>query len=374
MPLIQPTTQLAYTASTDPDPLTVHTQGAHPATLSIIVTPQTSVEIEKITLTLPIGDGAHDLTPSPEAIRPRLPEGWTVKDRGYQQDRTKYDIALGPELDDPVTVDHQTVFTLDTITVARKTGTCTLLVAEKTPQDSAPGEAEIPLQKFGRDFRINSFGPEASVIGYDGKANLTWDVTGASEYDVTWYESGKRHHQPLPASTHRWTSPPLKSTTPIALTAYAKSDSGGQLVYTMSTVVMVRHSDTETGSLTVHGSVDIVRPDPIICRPDRRQILLDGKNSTSMSCTFTSETDGLLYIQPVHPDKTAGPLLELRIPQNTNHLQDEARFHLPLHVLAAIPLRKNTRLIAQRWGKVQEVAFEYSWFPLGEGKKLDITR
>lgn len=366
------TTKLAYTAFTNPDPLTVGTTGAVPSTVGITAAPARGpADISQITLTVPAGNTAEALARSPAAIKPEHPRGWKVT-RGFRPgNKNLYDFTFAAGLDEPVTVTEPVNFVLHDVDVSEVTGPCTLFITEDSLGDEGQDETgtdELTVTKFGSDFSIKSFGPQDSVIAYDATTTLKWSVNGATEYEVTWYDGdGKRQSLKLPNTTEFWETPPLRSTTPVTLTAFAKSDSGDQLAYTMSTIVMVEFGDTRTGALSVRGAVDIIRTDPV--RQDSHQVKL--LRDKADSCTFSSDTDGLVHIQPVAGDTATGPLLYLRIPHADNPLKNEAQFQLPLHVPATIPLRARADLIAGIYGKtVKKVTFEYYWFPLGAGSEL----
>ncbi|MFK0292216.1 hypothetical protein ACIQU6_17305 [Streptomyces sp. NPDC090442] len=372
---------LQYTLSTKPEPLHIQKTGEPPASLAIVATNpgKTPIPIEKITLTIPTGSTAEALTPDPDNITPQVPSDgqWEHKKKTDPNDKTRYTITFSAATK-TAKVSTEARFTLDNVDITGASGHCTLDITETS--GGKDRKVSLYVQKFGSEFRINSFTVDKAVVKSGEKAKLSWDVVGATGYTVTWYGSDKTKPQSLelPSAKQFCETSELKSDTPVTLTAKAKSETGGYLAYSHSIIVMVDKGEVETGKLTVHGPVDIFRADPDV--GENRKITLE-QGTKRESCSFSSTTDGMLYIQPTSKEPKDSILpLKLRIPAMKEAKEGEAakedpfrsdlECEIPVGAPATIPLLAGRRLIANLEKDATKVTFAYYWFPLGSGNRL----
>ncbi|MEU1307722.1 hypothetical protein ABZ419_02320 [Streptomyces cinnamoneus] len=371
--------RLRYTIDSNPDPLPA---GEVAATLTLtagLPSRNQYADLTRLTLTLPVGKEEKELVITPDRIAKTAPQGWTVTHS--HPDSATFMITYEPEGDDPVTVDKDITFTLYPLDISPASGTCTLHITETSiDSDGNPTDAteNIKVTKFRKDFRVGQFGPTEQVVPYGGSTELTWDITGATSFKIEWWEHVLQHkrEQDLAGGVRTWTTPPLTSTTPLTLTAYAKDDQGGTLTHRMAAIVAVRSGDLEAGDLTVNGTVEAIREEtPWKDQPKHKVALGDkpaGETRKITSCSLTAATDGLLCIQPVAAT-TSGNVLALHIPRAGKPAQKEAQFVLPLMTPMTIPLRRGASLVAERAHAQKKAVFEYYWFPLGRAGELTRT-
>jgi hypothetical protein len=362
-------TQLVYSYSSNPAPLTANTNDA---TINLIGTGRAT--IESLTFTIPSGQTQDALTPSPEAIKITPPKGWTTSSQGYQKgDKKKYDITLAPDGGDTIDVSTDVKFVLHPVATSTQDGTCTVTITEKSTKGT--GSWDLQIRKGPAGFAVEYFGLKEAVVKFNGTATLQWKIKGASSYDVIWYpdttEPALTQH--LEAGNTSFDITGLTSaTSPVILIAYAKDGNQGTFSHQMATVVLVKGGKVVSGEFIATGAVEVIRKDSIDQDPFSRQVTISDANQ---EYTFTAATDGLFCAQPTTDNaKPQSPQVTFRIPRDKNSAQSDAEFTLPYQVPMTIPLRRGATLIAQRAKNLSigNAAFKYCWFPLGVASTLTI--
>jgi hypothetical protein len=249
-------TMLTYTVLTDPAPLEASEIGrSSPSTGTVyLVVANTGKKVRwsTIKVTVPVGNGAGDLTPSIGKINPK--GEYTDTRSGTQTVNVQpqgTDILITPQTGKRASFRRggYMVLTLENITVAPTAGLVVLTVAETTGKSG--GEitfhAAVPLVKTAakeipapRDFR-----PDKTMLDVTDNLALSWEGSPEFTYAIL-FPGGQVK---IPSNTRTWSpaAAPKRATT-YTLVA---TDPITQKQHFLTTTVQVRHPVLETLTATI---------------------------------------------------------------------------------------------------------------------------
>ena len=180
-------TQLDYTLTTEPFPLVASTDTPpKPSKLTIVASnpsPANPVTIRKrITITLPIGSKAKDLT----AIAPEdglAPKNWKFGKRTTGEGVAAYEFT--PDPNHKVVTDEGLVFVF-TIGVNLQPGMCLIDISEDTENLT-----NLSVAKFPPGWKPVTFGVKPANIDAGERVELTWAGPPNAEYTIEYREPPK---------------------------------------------------------------------------------------------------------------------------------------------------------------------------------------
>ena len=228
---IDPTsTLLAYSLSTEPDPLQVNGPGI--LTLAVSKSPQTheTVTCTEIKVTLLAGKTAKELTTDASTIGTQVPsQFWGAHNDGGI-------ITLSPTGDAGKFGPAGAAFVFSGFTVNGEPGTTMVKIHETASSDSQPSEtrtAEFLVAKFPVQFQLSDLtltDPPSPEIPYDGSATLMWTGTGDQVSYTLEYQPAEEGPVMSPSigSTGPYTAENLTRTGSVTFTLTAKVTVPGQ--------------------------------------------------------------------------------------------------------------------------------------------------
>ena len=188
-------TLLRYALTTVPFPLQASPQtgNANVATLMLVVTNETNkgVPLQGILVTLPVGDGAAQLTPTQDVanIGPVSPPGWKLVGTQHPKDGVQY--AFQPTGDGTLPSQQSLVFTFNNVTINQQPGPVTVEVMEGSNNCQPPTcpTAAVGITKFPNGWGTVSFWtvPDPPIVPYDSGPTLNWSGPSGATYTIEYY-------------------------------------------------------------------------------------------------------------------------------------------------------------------------------------------
>jgi hypothetical protein len=253
-------TLLDYAFDTVPYPLQASPGTGDPvmAVLTLIVSNSTrkAVTLSSITVILPIGDGANNLTTinnAPSIMASADPERlWNVSST-----TTLGVFIIQPVSGQPITItDTGVVFQFFNITVNTAPGTFIINIIEVASQTAElppppPPPLSISLTKFPYGFFFNNLVANLPAVNNGGTVTLTWQGSTQAKYFMLFND------QTIDVSNLRsWTSPPLQRDTTFLLKAISISDQE-RVERGLSTTVNVYNPNLQPASVSVGGDITV---------------------------------------------------------------------------------------------------------------------
>src|SRR2546421_3725294 len=186
-------TLLRYALTTAPFPLQASPQSgnANIATLTLVATNATGkgVTLQGLIVTLPVGDGAAELTADPKNIGPVPPANWKLAGTQYPKDAVQY--TFQPIGDGTVGSQQALTFTFNNVALNRTPGTCEVVVMEGSNNCQPPAcpTDTLYLTKFPNGWGTVSFWtvPDPPIVPYDSGPTLYWSGPAGATYTIEFY-------------------------------------------------------------------------------------------------------------------------------------------------------------------------------------------
>ncbi|MET7300424.1 hypothetical protein [Embleya sp. NPDC005575] len=353
---------LAYTLTTDPDPI----ETGRPATLRLVARGgDTPAYCRRITLGVPTGTGAGALTDNPAAISPAPVQGGGHQDQGGgwtiaratpagRADFTATPTAARGWLAGvtPLTLE------LGTIAVNGALGGTALTVIEETSAngtDWATRTIELAVPKFPADFVFRHFAPDEIHVPNGDPVRLTWQGSPAT-YTMRWGRQGECDV----SDAKEWVSPSLYDTTTFRLAATLPGSTAERV---LTTTVTVFRPHLRVRDLSARRNVHMIGADQRLDppQPDRPLRLRAGTDGilvghvkakagaapAAISVTTAAGTT-VEYAQTFTSDN-----------QDTSRVPAETPFH--------VPIRRGATVDITAVGTDAD-DFGLTWLPLGTGR------
>lgn len=177
---------LTYGVQTHPDPLQITPSGQDPTptTLTLVVSNDTQqyIQCQSLTVSLPVGAYAKDLTLNPQSLQVSGPAGWDITQQGGQFTLTPQTPAngrLGPT---------SVSLTLAQIHVNAEIGTCPLAMTEVTDSGGSRS-SDIPLHKFLGELTVGELDADPRVVEPGGTTTLSWSGSAGANYRLVYGEA-----------------------------------------------------------------------------------------------------------------------------------------------------------------------------------------
>jgi DNA-binding beta-propeller fold protein YncE len=184
-------TLLRYALTTAPFPLQASAQSgnANIATLTLVATNATDkgVTLQGVIVTLPVGDGAAELTADPKNIGPVPPANWKLAGTQYPKEAVQY--TFQPIGDGTVGNQQALTFTFNNVALNRTPGTCEVVVMEGSNDCQPPAcpTADLYVTKFPNGWGQVSFWVEPAVVSPGGGTTLNWTGPAGATYTIEYY-------------------------------------------------------------------------------------------------------------------------------------------------------------------------------------------
>ncbi|MFF2077471.1 hypothetical protein ACFVXG_22290 [Kitasatospora sp. NPDC058162] len=226
-----------------------------------------AVKCRKITVSLPIGPDATDLTDNPAAIDPGFHDSkgtpWRVTPATSGTEIVFTCVPDNPT--EQVTFEGVRRFTLilGSIPINPTPGDVQLTVVEETAtgNDWKPRSLVIPaINKSGSIFFFRRFSALRPRVERGKAATLIWD--GSHGAGTTYYLSWDAFSGTKVVSGSSYVTHELTETTTFVLDARTRSSTGQVIHHLLSTTVIVKDSDVRAAAMTVRGTLrtDRIRP------------------------------------------------------------------------------------------------------------------
>jgi hypothetical protein len=168
-------TLLTYGVLPVPNPLLA--SGGASLTLVVSNSGSQIVTVASLTITLPVGTNAKNLTPSADGITTQPPAGWDVAQSGGA-------FTLTPQNADAAKVGARGLaFVFASIAVNAEPGTCALPVVEDASSPAKPRQirsASIALAKFPPQFALSALTLTPPSVAPGGSVSLMWTGSPAT--------------------------------------------------------------------------------------------------------------------------------------------------------------------------------------------------
>ncbi|MDP9868752.1 MULTISPECIES: hypothetical protein [Streptosporangium] len=248
-------TLLTYTVLTDPAPLEASAAG-RPSTgtvyLVVTNTGQQAAYWSTIEVGVPVGNGAGDLTPDFNKIKPKGeygPRSGTRSSVNIQRQGSNAFQATAPGGRASFVPGDHMVLRLENVTVASTAGLAVLKVTEKAGRTKtgrlSPSFAAVALVKTApKELPApHSFHPDKAMMNPGDKLTLSWQGSTGFRYEIMYPGAP----QPIPVSGDSWSPPdaPNRATTYILIA----TDPNKQQHF-LTTTVQVRNPVLETLTAT----------------------------------------------------------------------------------------------------------------------------
>ncbi|MFH8787031.1 hypothetical protein [Streptomyces roseoverticillatus] len=243
-------TLLTYTLF--PTAVTAGTQAA----LTLNVTASSTQTVKEISVRLPVGAGADDLTSDPNSISTEVTRDatGTVHFTKDDDEETRY-VAVATGGRDGIRVDEgqELRLTLKNIRVNKRTGIPNVTIVE-TARGGNPGEHKIPVSKFAAGFTLKDFRPSEYLIDLERDINvdLRWYIEKAGLTPLcklSWGTDDTLHEENVSAKQAHKVS--VWHDTAFNLTATLPGPGGRPLAHSLNTFVTVAEPRLTATELTV---------------------------------------------------------------------------------------------------------------------------
>ena len=187
-----PSPLLTYTLGTMPAPLpaSAATGGLSPASLTIVATNATPapVTLDGLSITLPVGNTAADLSPDPLGIGAVPPPGWPAAQVSHPAGGTTWSF-VPPHGSVTIPVQGSLALSFSHVQVNRAPGTATVRVLEGS-DGCAPARcptADLPVTKIPSSWGTISFSALPTTVPQGGAATLGWRGPQGATYHIEYY-------------------------------------------------------------------------------------------------------------------------------------------------------------------------------------------
>ncbi|MFO7567474.1 MAG: hypothetical protein R6X02_32825 [Enhygromyxa sp.] len=174
------TIQLSYAITTDPNPLQANPSGSDSlrANMTLLVSNPTGqyITVNSITVTIPVGANASNLTADPSSIRTGKPEGWTIDSSGGV-------FVLTPSPGNGTLGREGLSFAFNNIIPNDQVGTASVGIAEDTGQTA---DTSIPVSKFPPQFSVSDFKATPPNVDPGGSTTLSWSGSEGASYAIAY--------------------------------------------------------------------------------------------------------------------------------------------------------------------------------------------
>jgi DNA-binding beta-propeller fold protein YncE len=183
---------LTWSLGAEPFPLqaSAATGGLSPATLTILATNATTapVTLQGVSITLPVGLGATELTPDPTGIVPVPPPGWPAPQVSYPAGAAVW-VFLPPQGGGAVPADGSLAFSLNQVQVNRVPGSTQVTVMEGSGGCSPPAcpTQALAVTKFPNGWGTVSFWASPLAVPQGGGPTLGWSGPAGATYQIEYY-------------------------------------------------------------------------------------------------------------------------------------------------------------------------------------------
>jgi hypothetical protein len=180
------TTLLRYELTTDPFPLEASPASGSPelATLKVVGSnpdPANPVTIRSVSITLPVGPEAAQLTNSaPDG--PVAPDDWTLKETKPGEGMVQY--VFKPNAGKGQIAGQGLAFIFNNIQPNTQPGVAAITVAEGTEDG---GSQQLLVTKFPNDWGEVNFIVDPPIIPYNGSTALKWTGPAGATYSIMYY-------------------------------------------------------------------------------------------------------------------------------------------------------------------------------------------
>lgn len=182
------TTLLRYGLTTEPFPLLTSPAGGPPfeAALTVVASNPNKdpdrhpVTLQGLSIIIPVGPNAADLTASTTGIVPVAPNGWTPMDPKPAAGIIEY--PFEPQPGQGVIGENGLAFVLTNIATNTKPGPCQITVKEGTPGN--PTEQFPPISKFPPGWGQVSFAADPLQVAYQAGPTLSWSGPTGATYSI----------------------------------------------------------------------------------------------------------------------------------------------------------------------------------------------
>ncbi|MEL7425048.1 MAG: cytochrome D1 domain-containing protein [Bacteroidota bacterium] len=181
-------TQLTYVIRTTPNPLTA---GAANASVTLLATNETdkAISLEGISIGIPVGTEADDLTNLPGQIVADYPKVWKENPPNTSKPGV-YKIIFAPESGTiPVAPHSSLTFVLNKIAINSVDGTVDLSITEGSV--GQPTQV-ISASKFPKSWGEVSFSAQPPDLAAAGDVTLKWDGPTGATYTIEYLDLAKR--------------------------------------------------------------------------------------------------------------------------------------------------------------------------------------
>ncbi|MET9216998.1 MULTISPECIES: hypothetical protein [unclassified Nocardia] len=244
-------TPLYFELNTDPDPVRISPSSGDPERADFVVVGSRrggqAIACRKITIAVPTGPNASDLTPDITSIAPQI----SLKDWTPRTDPTAKTITFTPTAEYTVIGrDEGVTIQLMDARINSVVGSTVLVIAMEWREVDGDGVWEtgsiaINVGKFPPDFVLENFTADQLIIDNGDSVRLTWEAGGVSSlkllYDVAEIDVTNKA---------TYTAPNITRTTVFYLRGTVQEGSG-TVERTLSVTVTVRVPDLTVRRLTV---------------------------------------------------------------------------------------------------------------------------
>jgi YVTN family beta-propeller protein len=194
-PMNATTTLLRYDISTDPFPLQASPKSGDSVVATLKVAgsnpkPSQPVQLQGLSITLPVGTDASDLTDN-APISAIPPDGWSLTDTKKGQGSVEY--VFKPNQGQGLVSKQGLVFSFDNIQINAETGTCQITVKEGSAGN--PVE-QLYVTKFPNAWGAVSFWLDPPDIPYQGSTTLNWEGPAGATYSIEYVMDGEAINVP----------------------------------------------------------------------------------------------------------------------------------------------------------------------------------
>jgi len=204
--------QLLYSISTYPFPLQASGQSGSPnvAQLTVVATNNTGSDVilQGVTIKIPVGQGAVQLTNDAKTIGPVSPVNWTLKDTQYPAGFVQYVLLPNPGYG-TVAKNGSLNFIFNNIQVNSQTGQAEIDVTEGSNNCVPPNcpVAQLFVTKFPNGWGQVSFWVDHPDISAGGSDTLHWSGPAGATYSIEYYDAQRGTIVNVPAQGQ----PPLSN-------------------------------------------------------------------------------------------------------------------------------------------------------------------
>lgn len=290
-------TLLAYSITTNPFPLEASGQSGSPylAQLTVVATNNTGsdVTLQGVTIKIPVGQGAAQLTNDAQKIGPVPSANWTLKDTQYPTGFVQY-LFLPNTGYGTVAKNASLNFIFNNIQINSQTGQAEIDVTEGSNNCLPPNcpVAQLFVTKFPNAWGQVSFWVDHPDMPAGGTETLHWAGPSGATYSIEYYDAQHRSIINVPA----------QGELPLSNQGQYPAQGGQPLKLWQTTTFTLSVSDT-VGGKTYHAQtqsiVTVQIPPPVINSFEAVPSFVDAMNPDSMQLRWVTTNVSELIIADV---------------------------------------------------------------------------